>query len=400
MRICYVAVDVAVPYFRGASTHVYEVAKHLTKLGHEVHVVSRRLNLGQLRHEVLDNVHIHRIYRGIGAPLPFSSYQRIREERGESESASFLNKSYERYLFTLFPLYAGLISSHIIIKFDIELIIERETSFGAGAIASMITRRPMILEIIGPRYSKRSFRKSKRILAYTRSMIREPAPPEKLVFVTAAADVERFRPDITQRKIIRERYNLRDSIVIGYVGTFAKWHGVEELIYASEKVLKRFSNVRFLMVGPYFEYVKEFTQKRGLSDAYVFTGPIPYKEVPGYINSADILVAPYNPAKSELRKKYGIGSPLKVFEYMACGKPVITTSVQPIIQVVNEGKTGVLIPAGDPEALSEAIVSLIEKPMFAERIGKAAREEVEKHYSWGAFAKQLENILRETIKSA
>ena len=59
-----------------------------------------------------------------------------------------------------------------------------------------------------------------------------------------------------------------------------------------------------------------------------------------------------------------------------------------------------LVPAGDPEALSEAIISLIEKPLFAERIGKAAREEVEKRYSWKAFAMQLENVLRETIKSA
>lgn len=399
MRICYVAVDVVIPYFRGASTHVYEVAKHLTKLGHEVHVISRRINLGQLHYEILDDIHIHRIYRGIIAPLPLSGYQRL--ERGEaSKSFGLMNKLYAGYLFTIFPIFAGLIASRIIKKCNIELIIERETSFGAGAIASMITRRPMILEIIGPRYSKRSFRKSKKILAYTRSMIREPALPENLIFVTAAADTERFKPDLTQRKFIRKKHDLQNSIVIGYIGTFAKWHGIEELICASEKVLKRYSNVRFLMVGPYFKHAKELTQKHGISSAYVFTGPIPYVDVPKYINAADILVAPYNPAKSELRKRYGIGSPLKVFEYMACGKPVITTSVEPIPQVVREGKTGVLIPPGDSEALFEAIIHLIEKPMFAESVGRAAREDVEKNYSWETFAMQLENVLKETIGNA
>ena len=399
VKICYVAVDVVVPFFRGASTHVYEVARHLAKLGHEVHVISRRINLDQTDYEILDSIHIHRICRGIIAPLPFSRYQQL--EKGEAHvSTSLFNEIYAGYLFTIFSLYAGVFSAHIIKKYDIELIIERETSFGAGVIASTITQRPMILEIIGPRYSKRSFRKSKKIIAYTKSMIRETVPPEKLAFVAAAADVETFKPDNAQRKLTREKYNLQDLIVIGYVGTFAKWHGIEELVDASEKVLKQYSNVRFLMVGPYFKYAKELTQKRGISSAYVFTGPVPYVEVPKYINAADILVAPYNPAKSELRKKYGIGSPLKVFEYMACGKPVITTSVQPITQVIHERKTGVLVPAGDPKALSEAIVSLIEKPLFAERIGKAAREEVEKHYSWEAFAVRLENVLRETIKSA
>ena len=338
VKICYVAVDVVIPFFRGASTHVYEVARHLRKLSHEVHVISRRINPDQPDYEILDGVHIHRIYRGIAAPLPFSRYQQL--EKGEAHgSTSLLNEIYAWYLFTVFSLYAGVISSRLIKKYDIELIIERETSFGAGAIASTITKRPMILEIIGPRYSKRSFRKSKRILAYTRSMIYETVPPEKLAFVAAAADVEKFKPDLAQRKLTRKKHSLQDLIVIGYVGTFAKWHGIEELVDASEKVLKKYSNVRFLMVGPYFKHAREITQKRGISDAYVFAGPVPYVDVPNYINAADILVAPYNPAKSELRKRYGIGSPLKVFEYMACGKPVITTSVQPITQVVHEGKT-------------------------------------------------------------
>jgi len=399
VKICYVAVDVVIPFFRGASTHVYEVARHLTKLGHEVHLVSRRISLDQPDSEILDDIHIHRIYRGIIAPMPFSRYQQL--EKGEAHvSTSLLNEVYAGYLFTIFSLYAGAISSHLIKKYNIELIIERETSFGAGAIASTITKRPMILEIIGPRYSRRSFRKSKRILAYTQSMLCEPVPPEKIAFVAAAADVETFKPDLAQRKLTREKHGLQDLIVIGYVGTFAKWHGIEELVDASKKVLKKYSNVRFLMVGPYFKHAKEITQKRGISDAYVFTGPVPYVDVPKYINASDILVAPYNPAKSELRKKYGIGSPLKVFEYMACAKPVITTAVQPITQVVHEEKTGVIVPAGDSDALTEAIISLIEKPLFAERIGKAARQEVEKHYSWKAFAMRLENVLRETIKGA
>lgn len=397
MRICYVTVDVVVPHFRGASTHVYEVAKHLTQLGHEVHVISRRSDCLQSDYDVLDGIHVHRIYRGMMAPLPFSSYQQF--EGGAGKDQGLVQKLYEHYLFTIYAFYAGLVASSIITKYKIEAIIERETSFGAGAIASVITKKPMILEVIGPRYSKLSHKRSKKILVYTKSMIRYPTSPKKIVYVTGAADMTNFKPNSTGRKLVREKYGLKDSVVIGYVGTFAKWHGLEELIEASAKVLEQFSDARFLMVGPYFQYAKETAQKRGISESYVFTGPVFYSDVPDYINAADILVAPYNPVRWELRRKYGMTSPLKVFEYMACAKPIITTSVTPIDQVVQNEKTGVLVPPGDPMALAEAIINLIEKPELRERIGKAARQEVRNHYSWKAFSCRLEKILDEVLRT-
>jgi len=167
VKICYVAVDVVVPHFRGASTHVYEVAKHLTQLGHEVHIISRRIGRVQLSYEVLDGVHIHRIYRGIIAPLPFSSYLQL--ETGGEKNQGLIQKLYESYLFTINMLYAGVIASRIITKHNLEVIIERETSFGAGAIASVIVNKPMILELIGPRFSKLSFKRARKILAYHKS---------------------------------------------------------------------------------------------------------------------------------------------------------------------------------------------------------------------------------------
>lgn len=393
------AVDVAIPHFRGASTHVYEVAKHLAKGGHEVHVISRRTDHRRTRYVVLNDVHIHRIYRGIVSPLPSSTYEELQSEP-PSIGAGLVDRFYEKYLFTVYALYAGFITSHVIKRHDLEVIIERETSFGAGGVASFLTGRPMVLEIIGPRYSRFSFTKSKKILAYTESMIRDPVSPEKLELVTAAADIESFKPNPEWGKAVREKYDLQNCAVVGYIGTFAPWHGLEELVDASLKVIRGFSNVRFLMVGPYFNYARRLAEKNGVSRRYIFTGPVPYEEVPKYINAADILVAPYNPASSELRSKYGIGSPLKVFEYMACGKPVITTSVEPITRVIHDGHTGRLVPPGDSEALSEAIIHLIRNAETRDKIGRMARQEVERHYSWKAFITQLEKALREAKNSS
>jgi glycosyltransferase involved in cell wall biosynthesis len=395
MRICYVAVDVAVPHFRGASTHVYEVAKNLVVDGNEVHVISRRVNASQPKYEILNGIHIHRIYRGVVRPLPHSSYQNL---RGKNE-LKLANKLYEWYLFNVFSFYSGMVSAQVIRRYELDVILERETSFGAGAIASILTKKPLILEAIGPRYSKLSFNLAKKVLAYTYSMINYSPPTEnKVVLVDAAADAELFKPDQAAREALRKKFGFENSIVVGYVGTFAEWHGIEELIESSVEVLRIYPNVRFMMVGPYFEWAKAFAETRGVIDYFKFFGPVPYHEVSKYVNAADILVAPYNPFRSEMRRRFGIGSPLKVFEYMACGKPVITTAVKPITNVVQNGKTGLLVPMGDSKALSEAIISLIRNPEMAERIGRAARVEIEKKYSWRVFTRKLVDIMKEAVE--
>lgn len=396
VKICYVAADVAIPHFRGASTHVYEVARHLTRLGHEVHIVSRRIDYNQKRYEKIDGFHIHRIYRGIIVPLPFSSYKRLELEFEATPKPIY--KPYACYLFTLYALYAGIIASRIIRRYKLDIILERETSFGAGAIASTVTRRPMVLEVIGPRYSEYSLKKAKKIIAYTKSFLHDQVFSEKLELVTAAADVNRFKPQPDKGKCIRDKYGLQDLPVVGYVGTFAEWHGVEDIISASERVLKENLSARFLMVGPYFRPTKELAEKIGVSNACIFTGPVPYNEVSKYINAADILVAPYNPARSKLGMKKDLPySPLKVLEYMACGKPVITTSIEPITSIVRDQKTGILIPPGNADALAKAIIILIRNPSLRKEIGIRARKIVEGQYSWQIFTTRLEKILEDVM---
>jgi glycosyltransferase involved in cell wall biosynthesis len=151
------------------------------------------------------------------------------------------------------------------------------------------------------------------------------------------------------------------------------------------------------MVGPYYKQMENLARKLGVSHAYVFTGPVAYRDVPKYINAADILVAPYNPERSELRRRYGIGSPLKVMEYMSCAKPLITTSLKPITDVVHDEVNGLLVPAGDVEALKNTLIRLLENKVFAEELGKKARKHVLNRYSWRVLARRFEEILSETL---
>ena len=146
MRICYVAPDVAVPHYRGSSTHVYEVARNLSKLGHEVHVMARRVDSAQPKKEDLDGMTIHRFQRGIVLSSRRSSFVNS-EAKGSyrGNTSSIVWKSYETYLKTIFPLYIALELTRLVRESSIDIIFERETAFGAGAVGSMLTGRPLSL---------------------------------------------------------------------------------------------------------------------------------------------------------------------------------------------------------------------------------------------------------------
>jgi len=391
MRICYVASDVVVPHHRGASTHVYEVAKNLALLGHEVHVVSRRTGWTQPSHEIFGGFHVHRVFRGMLAPTPRSTYDTpTTQEGGRSSLATTM---YRAYLRTAHMLYTAVIATHLIARNRLDIVLERETSWGAGAIAAAITERPAVLEIIGPRYSAISVRKARKILVYTDSTA--PALEAKKAVVPAGADTDAFRPGLDAEEV-RRRYNLSGRPVVGYVGTFAEWHGVPNLVKASKTILEHLPTARFLMVGPYYEKTSRLVREADLTDAYTFTGPVPYPKVPLFISASDVLVAPYNP----IDQKAFTFFPLKIVEYMACGKAVVTTSSGVIPNLVKNEENGLLVKPGNPVELAQAIARLLTDRDLAERLGRRARDTVQEEYSWRSFARRLERILTQATKGS
>ena len=396
MNILYVTPDVVVPFYTGASTHVTEVAQKLAELGDSVHVLSRRLDRTQPRSESIDGVMVHRIYRGVLRPLPRSRYSKVNESN-DSESG-YLRSVYRAYLSTLFPIYAGLVSLALIRRYRVHVILERETAFGAGAVASAGSGVPLVLEVIGPRYSKKSVNGAKRVLAYTPSMVRG-IQKSKLIFVEAGVDTQAFRPDREAGETTRRLLGVRpEAPLVGYVGTFQSWHGLDALLEALARLSEELPNLRCLLVGPYFSKVKEEAVRLGLGDRCIFTGPIPHERTGDFINACDVMVAPYNPSRSSLRSSGGIGFPIKILEYMACGKPIITSDLEPSNQIPGITGAALLIPPGDPTALKGGLLGLFRDRVKMNSMGHAGRSLVELRYSWSGFARNLHEILEEVVR--
>jgi len=378
MRICYVAADVSIPGITGSSTHTYEAARHLNKLGHKVFVICRRQS-GQKSCELLDGIHLYRIYRGIIFPTPHA-------RRKTTGKLSLKQQFYHVYLHTFFFIYAGLNVAKIVKTHNVDIILERGTSSGEGALASIITGRPLVLEIISPHYASLSVKRAKKILTFSKKVLRKVSE-SKIEVVTAAANTELFNPDIDGTQI-RKKYGLKKIPVIGYVGSFASWHGIETLIYAAKLVVKSKPNTKLLLVGPYPPEILHLLNKLSLIKNIILTGPVPYREVPFYLAACNVLVAPYS------SRQWGeLYSYVKIYEYMAMGKPIITTDVIPDAKIIQRKKAGILVPPDDPKKLSEAIIGLLINEELLSKLANRARQ-VSIEHSWQSYAKRLVNLLK------
>lgn len=231
-----------------------------------------------------------------------------------------------------------------------------------------------------------------------RMAIEAGADPRKLVVIPNGVAIERFSPDISAGDV-RARYGWEDAVVVGFVGTFDRWHGADVLAEALALAVACEPSVRGLYVGDgaMLGAVTDIVESRGIADRVVFVGRVPHDKVPSYLSACDILAVPTvpNPDGTEF-----FGSPTKLFEYLAMGKAVVATPLGQVAEIVRDGENGVWCEPGDPRSLADRIVELARSPELRKRLGEAARRDAIEHHSWSARARALieawENIRRST----
>lgn len=212
-------------------------------------------------------------------------------------------------------------------------------------------------------------------------------PKSRILKQANGVEPDRFPENLSGRSV-RTNRNLGDSPVVGFVGTFGDWHGAENLVRAMPLVLQTHPDARFLFVGDGARRApaQELCQTLGISHAALFTGIVPHEEAPPYLAACDVLVAPH----SWNRQEPFIGSPTKVFEYMAAGKGIVASRLGQIGELIEDGKTGLLVTPDDTQALAEAISRLLDAPAVARDLGARARATVLARHTW---RRNVEEIL-------
>ncbi|MDD2338907.1 MAG: glycosyltransferase family 4 protein [Methanosarcina sp.] len=221
-------------------------------------------------------------------------------------------------------------------------------------------------------------------------------PGEKIVVVSNGANTSLFKP--LEQEACRKTLGLDlEFPYVCFVGNLAPWQGVEYLVQAAPSILSRFPECRFLIVGDgVMKYdLLELCLELGVEDRFIFTGVVAYDRVPLYINASDICTAPFIFARNS---KIGL-SPLKLYEYMACGKPVIASGISGVSNVLEASGGGIHVPPENPAALAEGILKLLENPELRVKLGSKGLNYVTENYSWYSVAKKVNEVCKSGLET-
>jgi glycosyltransferase involved in cell wall biosynthesis len=220
-------------------------------------------------------------------------------------------------------------------------------------------------------------------------------PPEKMEVIGNGVNTKKFQPIYDEALLWSWRKRLgitKGDVVIAFVGNLAPWQGVNILIESAFHLLVNHENLKFLIVG---EGLLKGSLLKRVSNSknekyFIFTGMIQYENIPILINLADICAAPFI---SRRNRTTGV-SPLKVFEYMACGKPIVCSRIEGLEFIEQEG-VGRLIPPEDVMSLQKELIDLIKNPQKRIMMGNKGLQIAREKFDWELKSVLIEKVLKE-----
>lgn len=283
-------------------------------------------------------------------------------------------------------------------KAEFDLAVTRNIVF--ASVAANFYRIPLVYDahhplVTGARMLFRSFRSSPNLVRFTANSrglgniyLKEGLPPEKLVVAHNGVDLEGYRSLPGKAKARADLGLPGDRKIVCYSGNIYEGRGIEYLI----DIAPSMKEVKFLVVGGLEEDVRRCRELASAKDAgnIKFTSYVSHHMVPLYLAAADVLVMPYT---SQMTIRGGtqaqeFTSPIKLFEYMASGRPIVATSIPSVSEILKDGVNAVLVPPDSAEALERGINRALGDPAFAERISRRAASDAE-GYTWEERAKKL-----------
>ncbi len=211
-----------------------------------------------------------------------------------------------------------------------------------------------------------------------------------------------YHPQVDCTEVI-EKYGLIDNFVFGFIGTFGPWHGVDVLVDAYAELLLRDERLekstKLLLIGDgnLKEKIVAKIAQLGIQNNCILTGIVPQAQGPAYLAACDVLISPHVNNADGSRF---FGSPTKIFEYMAMGKPIIASRLEQIKEVIQHEVTGLLVTPGDVSGLSQAMNALYRDSAVRKRLGVAARQLAESKHTWLAHTQKIMDKLNEIIRYA
>jgi glycosyltransferase involved in cell wall biosynthesis len=325
------------------------------------------------------------------------SYQedvgRLMEQHGIDFVALNVRKHYRFSPWTILALYRLMKEKHIHV-----VRAHKYSSSMYGRIAAWLARVPVVITSVHGNYRKdlRHERRiankllakiTDRIVAMSESIRQDiitydNIDPAKVVIIRNGVDTVLFSPEATPSDL-REELGLKDDeTVIGFAGRLVPAKGLAHLIGAFDGLRTETGQVKLLIVGcgQLMEPLKKMTHEKGLSNDIIFLGE--RTDIPQLLGVMDIFVMP----------SIAEGLPNALLEAMAAAKPVVVTSAGGMAEIIQNGINGLVVPVADEAALLKGLKNLVKNRSFAQALGAAARQTIEKAYSIKTTARAWEDL--------
>jgi glycosyltransferase involved in cell wall biosynthesis len=406
LHIAYVCADRGVPVGgrKGASAHIAELTRALRGAGADVRIVAARVQDG-----VEDST--------LPAPTFDVGAQRAARQMRQTVFADADDESAQT---AAAEAYGLLLNHHMSRALDrlhkdwrIDAVYERYSLWShAAATFARSIEVPYLLEVNAPLPEEQKryralinataasslesyvFRTADRVLIPSSALrpyvIEHGARPGAVHVTPNAADPDLFRPS---RARVPRPPGETPEFVVGFAGSLKPWHGLEYLVPAFRQLRRKSSAYRLLVVGdgPLREPLEEELRRSGLTDAATFTGAVELAEVARLLATMDAAVAPY----PKLEGFYF--SPIKVFEYMAAGAPVVASDIGQIGEILRHRRSALLHEPGSVRGMVTSIEELRRHPALGARMAREARAMVCRRYTWRRNAERVIRMIA-TVK--
>jgi glycosyltransferase involved in cell wall biosynthesis len=212
--------------------------------------------------------------------------------------------------------------------------------------------------------------------------VREGVPAKKLVVMPNGVDLQQFHQDMS-RDTVRQRYSLNGKSVIGFVGWFRPWHGLEMLlsIFHEHKLAEKGARLLLVGDGPSYSDIYRYAEKYDLLSAVIFTGAVKRQKIADYVGAMDIAVQPSAPEYA---------CPMKLFEYMGAAKCIVAPDQPNIREILTNDVNSFLFRPGDRDELAAVLLKALSDPSRREILGIRAYSTIyERQFLWSANAKKV-----------
>ena len=385
-RILHV-LDQSIPLHSGYTFRTLSILREQRKLGWETfHLTTPKHTDGNALEEDVDGWHFYRTpgVAGESTQLPgLGEWAMMRQVERRLEEV--VERVRPDILHAHSPVLNAMPALRVGKRLGIPVVYEVRAFWEDAAVDHGTTTEGSLRYRLTRRLETRAFRQASHVFTICEGLrsdiVARGIPESKVTVIPNAVDIDSFGVGGVPDMALRNQLGLTDCKVVGFIGSFYAYEGLDLLLTAFSKILAQEPRVRLLLVGggPQDATLKAQVQALGIQDKVVFTGRVPHAEVPRYYDLVDVLAYPRHSMRlTELV------TPLKPLEAMAQGRVLVASDVGGHKELIRHGETGMLFKAGSAPALAQVIVDLLSTPERWPLLRAAGRQFVESERNWTA----------------